>query len=247
MRGINCRRGAWRLEFPRLPLRKFRLYRRPHRAYVSIISDLAKSEPIRCPIGPKRILSSMASGSRAIGRCRTAHPRVLARLERVRRRARVRRGAPDLDQHCARLNRSAKTMWLKPSMSVEAMIELAREGLKKFKPGAHLYIRPMYWAERTASARCRPIRNRPASCCPSTRRRCPSRRRRLHHPLALRQAAADDDADRGEGRLPLSEQRARADGGAHARLRQLHPVRHARQCRGARDRQCVRRPRTATR
>jgi branched-chain amino acid aminotransferase len=28
------------------------------------------------------------------------------------------------------------------------MIELTREGMKKFKPGAELYIRPMYWAER---------------------------------------------------------------------------------------------------
>ncbi len=55
--------------------------------------------------------------------------------------------APDLDRHCARLNRSAETMALKPLMSVEAMVELAREGLKKFKPGAELYIRPMYWAE----------------------------------------------------------------------------------------------------
>ena len=55
---------------------------------------------------------------------------------------------PDLDQHCARVNRSAKTLWLKPLMSVEAMVELAREGVKKFKPDAHLYIRPMYWAER---------------------------------------------------------------------------------------------------
>ena len=54
---------------------------------------------------------------------------------------------PDLDLHCARVNRSAKTMWLKPLMSVEAIMELTREGLKKFKPGAHLYIRPMYWAE----------------------------------------------------------------------------------------------------
>ena len=54
---------------------------------------------------------------------------------------------PDLDQHCARLNRSAKAMWLKPIMTVEAMMELTREGLKKFKPGAHLYIRPTYWAE----------------------------------------------------------------------------------------------------
>ncbi len=55
---------------------------------------------------------------------------------------------PDLDLHCARVNRSAKTMWLKPTLSVEAIMELTREGLKKFKPGAELYIRPTYWAER---------------------------------------------------------------------------------------------------
>ncbi len=56
--------------------------------------------------------------------------------------------APDLDKHCARLNRSAKTMWLKPTMSAEAIEALALEGVKKFAPGAQLYIRPMYWAER---------------------------------------------------------------------------------------------------
>jgi branched-chain amino acid aminotransferase len=55
---------------------------------------------------------------------------------------------PDLDRHCARVNRSAKAMWLKPIMSDEAIFELAREGVKKFAPGAPLYIRPMYWAER---------------------------------------------------------------------------------------------------
>ncbi len=55
---------------------------------------------------------------------------------------------PDLDKHCARLNRSAETMALKPIMSVEAMTELTREGMKKFKPGAELYVRPMYWAEQ---------------------------------------------------------------------------------------------------
>src|SRR5579863_7666662 len=55
---------------------------------------------------------------------------------------------PDLDQHCARLNRSAKAMWLKPIMSDEAIHQLALEGVKKFSPGAALYIRPMYWAER---------------------------------------------------------------------------------------------------
>ena len=55
---------------------------------------------------------------------------------------------PDLDKHCARLNRSAQTMRLKPTMSVEAMLDIAREGLKKFRPGAELYLRPMYWPEQ---------------------------------------------------------------------------------------------------
>ncbi len=34
-------------------------------------------------------------------------------------------------------------------MSVEAIVELAREGVKKFTPGAELYIRPMYWPEQS--------------------------------------------------------------------------------------------------
>jgi branched-chain amino acid aminotransferase len=58
---------------------------------------------------------------------------------------------PDLDKHCARLNRSAKSMSLKPMMSVEAMLELAREGVKKFSSGAELYIRPMYWPEQSGA------------------------------------------------------------------------------------------------
>ena len=55
---------------------------------------------------------------------------------------------PDLERHCARVNRSARTMWLKPLMSDEAILELAREGVKKFAYDAALYIRPMYWAEQ---------------------------------------------------------------------------------------------------
>ena len=58
---------------------------------------------------------------------------------------------PDLDLHCARLNRSAKSMWLKPLKTVEEMLELTREGVKKFKPGAALYIRPTYWAETSGA------------------------------------------------------------------------------------------------
>lgn len=54
---------------------------------------------------------------------------------------------PDLEAHCARLNRSAQAMWLKPVKSVDEIVALALEGVKKFRPGSALYIRPMYWAE----------------------------------------------------------------------------------------------------
>ena len=56
--------------------------------------------------------------------------------------------APDLDLHCARVNASAQTMFLKPLVLVEQWIGLVREGMKRFEPGTTLYIRPMYWAER---------------------------------------------------------------------------------------------------
>ncbi len=63
---------------------------------------------------------------------------------------------PDLDLHCARVNESAKTMCLKPLVSVETWLELVREGRKRFEPDAELYIRPMYWAEDAASGAVRP-------------------------------------------------------------------------------------------
>ncbi|HEX5212826.1 MAG TPA: branched-chain amino acid aminotransferase [Pseudolabrys sp.] len=55
--------------------------------------------------------------------------------------------APDLDLHCARVNASAKTMYLKPTMAAEEIEGLAREGMKKFPKDTVLYVRPMYWAE----------------------------------------------------------------------------------------------------
>jgi branched-chain amino acid aminotransferase len=56
--------------------------------------------------------------------------------------------APDLDLHCARVNASAKAMGLKPVLSADEWVALAREGMQKFKPDTTLYVRPMYWAER---------------------------------------------------------------------------------------------------
>ena len=55
---------------------------------------------------------------------------------------------PDLDLHCARVNESAKKLFLKPTVSAETWIQLAREGIARFEKDAALYIRPMYWAEK---------------------------------------------------------------------------------------------------
>jgi branched-chain amino acid aminotransferase len=55
--------------------------------------------------------------------------------------------APDLDKHMARINLSARRVRLKPLVSEDEWIGLARDGLKKFAAGTPLYIRPMYWAE----------------------------------------------------------------------------------------------------
>jgi branched-chain amino acid aminotransferase len=63
---------------------------------------------------------------------------------------------PDLDLHCARVNESVKAMCLKPMVTTQAWIALAREGLKRFDRNAELYIRPMYWAEEGAPGGVRP-------------------------------------------------------------------------------------------
>jgi branched-chain amino acid aminotransferase len=55
--------------------------------------------------------------------------------------------APDLDLHCTRVNRSAKTIGLNPTMQPEAISTLVREGMRKFAPGTAIYVKPMYWGE----------------------------------------------------------------------------------------------------
>lgn len=54
---------------------------------------------------------------------------------------------PDLDRHAARVNESARSLGLKPTMTPEAIADVAKAGLKKFPKDAAVYIRPMYWAE----------------------------------------------------------------------------------------------------
>lgn len=54
---------------------------------------------------------------------------------------------PDLDLHCARVNDSARKLFLQPCVSVDTWIGLAYDGIKRFDGKTALYIRPMYWAE----------------------------------------------------------------------------------------------------
>ena len=59
--------------------------------------------------------------------------------------------SPDLDLHCERVNASAETMHLTPVVSAKKWLELAHDGIKRFDKEAALYIRPMYWAERSGT------------------------------------------------------------------------------------------------
>ena len=55
--------------------------------------------------------------------------------------------APDLDRHMARVNESARRFGLKPVVDHDSWMGLAADGIKRFAPGAALYVRPMYWAD----------------------------------------------------------------------------------------------------
>ena len=54
---------------------------------------------------------------------------------------------PDLELHCARVNESARKLYLNPTVSADTWVGLAQESIKKFDGSVALYIRPMYWAE----------------------------------------------------------------------------------------------------
>jgi len=54
--------------------------------------------------------------------------------------------APDLDLHCARVNRSAEALMITPTVTTDEMVAIVREGLARYPKDAAVYIRPMYWA-----------------------------------------------------------------------------------------------------
>ena len=54
--------------------------------------------------------------------------------------------APDLEAHCARVNRSAETMMINPTVKTEEMVDIVWEGLRLYPKDTAVYVRPMYWA-----------------------------------------------------------------------------------------------------
>lgn len=53
---------------------------------------------------------------------------------------------PDLDLHLARVNHSAHVMGLKPTLAVNEMTRITREGMELLGKNRPVYIRPMYWS-----------------------------------------------------------------------------------------------------
>jgi branched-chain amino acid aminotransferase len=53
--------------------------------------------------------------------------------------------APDLEAHCARVNRSARALGLTPTVSTQDMTHIVWDGLAAYAKDSAVYIRPMYW------------------------------------------------------------------------------------------------------
>ena len=112
--------------------------------------------------------------------------------------------APDLDLHCARVNASAKTMYLKPTMAAEEIVGLTRDGMKKFAKDTVLYVRPMYWAERAGPQALPPDPDFDAFRAHALRFADAHAGRLLHHAVAVPPPDLGNRAGRRQGRLPLS-------------------------------------------
>lgn len=53
---------------------------------------------------------------------------------------------PDLAAHCARVNRSAEALGMRPSHARDDIVALVHDGLQRFPVDESVYIRPMYWS-----------------------------------------------------------------------------------------------------
>ncbi|MEM1306563.1 MAG: branched-chain amino acid aminotransferase [Pseudomonadota bacterium] len=54
---------------------------------------------------------------------------------------------PDVELHFARVNASAIALGMKPTVTVDTMLGLLKDGLAKFAGSEAIYVRPMYWAD----------------------------------------------------------------------------------------------------
>ena len=127
---------------------------------------------------------------------------------------------PDLDLHCARINESAKAMCLKPVVPQADWMGLVREGLSASSRRRALYPADVLGGggrarRRAAGSGIDPLV--PLHLC----RAVSASRGHRDHAVAVPAADARMRSARRQGRLPLSEQCARLDRGARARLRQL--------------------------
>src|SRR5215813_1384235 len=128
--------------------------------------------------------------------------------------------SPDLDLHCERVNASAETMHLTPVVSAEKWLELAHDGIKRFDKEAALYIRPMYWAERSGTLLVAPD-PQSTKWCLSVYEAPMRKPEGFSITLSPYRKPSLECMPECKGGLPLSEQRARADRVAHARIWQL--------------------------
>ena len=72
----------------------------------------------------------------------------LARLDGVRRRARLRRRRRPISIGIAPASIGPPINFgLKPVVDLDTWLGLAREGISRFAPNAELYVRPMYWPQ----------------------------------------------------------------------------------------------------
>lgn len=64
---------------------------------------------------------------------------------------------PDLDRHCARIVRSAEAMGMTSPVAAEEVEAIVREGVRRYPPGAQLYLRPMMWSRDCSPAYVDPL------------------------------------------------------------------------------------------
>ena len=83
---------------------------------------------------------------------------------------------PDLELHCTRVNDSAKKMFLKPIVSPETWVKLAREGISRFDKNAAPTFARCTGQRMTVHGYKRMIRSRPGGVSLSMKPRCASQR-----------------------------------------------------------------------